>query len=155
MPGFPTRISRTALGPTLQDRKPVVNPEKEVGKAALNLAFWQIAGLNVVSPVAVVLIDANGLVLTHSEVWDPNRTTSGPTVERLDSGWYSIEYATEYNNEQGTPVTISLMAAAAFPQTDSTALFGTALVTAANACTVKVWNAAGAPADCKVLVVLY
>ena len=118
MAGFPTRASRNAFGPQRANRRPVVNPLHEVGQEHYNLAFAQIAGMNVVSPIAWALIAANGTLLAHAEAWDPNKLTAGPTVTRTADGRYTIAYATSYPDQDGQSVTLGFYGASVSPQTN-------------------------------------
>jgi len=154
MSGFPTRISRTALGPKLQDRKPVVHPNKEVGKAALNLAFAQLAGCNVVSPLAWVMFESDGTVQAHAEAWDPNKSTVGPTVTKTGPGVYEIEYETTYPDDDGVDVAISLSGALAMPQT-AALRHAVAEANGPNLVTVRTYNSGGAAGDTDCLCIIW
>ena len=60
MSGFPARIQRSDLGPSFVDAYPVENPETDIGARAFNAAFHQVAGMNLVSPRAIVVAEYSG-----------------------------------------------------------------------------------------------
>ena len=103
--GFPTRVSRNAIGPTFAERYGVSDPTKEVGKDFFNLASWQLAGAGLMVPLVWALMhwDGAAMVLDGSaEAWDPNGAYL-PTLARTSAGIYVVTYAATYPDETGTP----------------------------------------------------
>lgn len=150
MSGFPTRISRTALGPTKANAKTgVIHPAKYIGATETELAYWQVAGLSVSAPRAWALVTwdgASAVSLTASgEAWDPN-SASAPTVARSSAGVYTVTYAATYPDETATEVSTNLLAAAVSPR-GTTARIPTWEIASARIVTVYLFDAAGSAAD--------
>lgn len=57
--GWPLRTVRADFGPKMKDERPLVDPNQELNAEQVNLAWWQLAGLGVVSPQAVFFYDPN------------------------------------------------------------------------------------------------
>lgn len=158
MAGFPSRISRSAISPKLVNRRPIVNPTKEVGQDSYNLAFWQIAGMNGVSPIAVAIIGSTGTVLAHAEAWDPDRLTAGPVCTKGATGLYTIAYDTAYPDQDGNDVTLGFFGADVSPQTNSSpAMIGNGIVNPAapNEVLARIATHADVATDCGFLVWIY
>jgi hypothetical protein len=112
--GFPTRVTRDALGPKLEDAYPVEHPTQEVGARTFNADFWQVAGMNLIVPRAVLIASWNGSAfdLHHqAEAWNPNGQQGRPTLARVGAGDYTYEFASTYADEDGTQQTLTLVAA--------------------------------------------
>lgn len=158
MAGFPSRISRDALGPQRVNRRPVVNPNSEIGQEHFNLAFYQLAGLNMSSPIAWASIAAAGTVLAHAEAWDPNKETSGPVVTKTATGRYTIAYEASYPDQDGQDVAVGFFGAMVTPQTNgSPALIGNGTVNPAspNEILVRIANYADTAVDYSFMVFIY
>lgn len=158
MAGFPTRSSRTAFGPKRANRRPVVNPLHEIGQEHYNLAFAQIAGMNMVTPIAWALMAANGAILAHAEAWDPDRKTAGPTSTRTGAGTYKLTYATSYPDQDGQDVTIGFYGANVSPQTSgSPSLIGNGAANPAspNEVLVRIATHADVATDYSFMVWIY
>lgn len=152
--GWPTRISRSALGPRpLKNRYPVRDHERELGAELVGLAWWQLAGLNVVGERAWALVrGADGQLLDSGEVWDPDALVV-PTTSRTSTGIYVVEYAATYPDDQGNAITLDLRAAEAAPQTATPNTVATCNVSSSRIVTVRVTLAnTGALVDADVLV---
>ncbi len=101
--GWPTRISRSALGPQFQERTKVSDPSKEVGQAFFNLSCWQLAGAGLMVPKAWALFHWTGAAIVldaSAEAWDPESGVV-PTVTRTSAGIYVVTYAATYPDENG------------------------------------------------------
>lgn len=122
MAGFPHRIARSSLGPTLKDKYPVVNPEHDVGEAALNLLFWQSAGMNVSAARAMLQVDVDesagtAETLYQGFAWDPNGTLPKLQWTRSAAGVYTFSLPqSQYEDERGNDVTVTLVGGMAVPQ---------------------------------------
>ncbi len=150
MAGFPSRISRRSLGPTLKNRYPVRDNEREIGMDTFNAAWWQIAGMNVASDIAWALLDASGVWVAGAEAWDPDGTTA-PTPAHPSTGTYTLTYAATYPDETGTEIPLTLYAAVPAPQTSADRK-ATATV-AGNVVTIYVRNGVtDALVDCAIYV---
>lgn len=122
MAGFPSRISRSSFGPTLEDQWPIVNPKHDVGEAALNLAFWQTAGMNLTAfrGLIYVVVDEDAETATTSYqgfAWDPNKTMANLVWTRSAAGVYTFNLPeSQYEDERGNLITVTLVGGAVFPQ---------------------------------------
>jgi hypothetical protein len=116
---FPIRPSRSAFGPKPKNRRPVRDPSKDLDANIADLAFWQLAGLGVVGPVAWALCTVTGTAIaltSHAEAWNPDATLAGPTPVRVSAGVYTVTYATQYPDKDGTLQTLNINAGIAAPQ---------------------------------------
>lgn len=115
MAGFPARITRSALGPTLVNAYPVENPEQDVGAETLNPAFWQLAGLNRVSGKALLAAVWDGVsaftITAQEEAWNPNGTQARPVLARTSAGVYTYTFASSYLDESGASIAPGLSGA--------------------------------------------
>jgi len=110
--GFPTKPSRLAFGPLgLTDRYPVRDPTKEIGFGTFKLAWWQVAGLGIVSKVAKVQLLISGAGAESlgfsAEAWDAEAGIL-PTLAKQATGHWRITYAATYPDETGAAITTSL-----------------------------------------------
>ena len=149
--GFPSRISRTALGAVMVDRRPIKDPTRELGARWVNLVSWQVAGAGVVVPTAKVLVDSTGALLWAAESWDADGNYA-PTCSRVSTGVYQVVYAVEYPDDEGTLITTNLRAAKVTSQ--STSIRHPAQLVAGDARTVDITirDSAGAVIDCPFLL---
>lgn len=107
MPGFPLRFLRSALGPELIDSAPVENPETDIGARQFNLAFWQMAGANLIVPRATVVArwDGSAFVIAHqAEAWNTEGAQAHPLLERQEEGSYTYTFAANYLDENGAAI---------------------------------------------------
>lgn len=125
MSGFPTRLTRQILGPTLRDTYPVENPEIGIPASAFNTLFHQVAGLNLVSFArAIVVAEWNGSdfdIPYQEEAWNTRGLQSRPTLARTGTGNYTYTFASTYKNELDVDVTTALVASRASLRTQVTA----------------------------------
>jgi len=101
---FPIRPTRDSLGPTLENKRPVTNPKKEIPDTTFNAAFWTLTGGAQVMPLATVQCTVAASVLSmvgHAEAWNPNAVIAGPTPVRVSPGIYTFTYAAQYADELG------------------------------------------------------
>lgn len=120
MPGFPNRIARSSLGPTLKDKWPVVNPEYDIGEASLNLLFWQTAGMNAVSARGLMSVTVSGTTAEtqyQGFAWDPDGNMPKVTWTRSAAGVYTFSLPqAQYADEKGNLVTVELVGGHPIPQ---------------------------------------
>jgi hypothetical protein len=119
MSGFPIRPSRTAFGPEPKNRRPIVDPARTLDASVASLERWQVAGLGATSPLAFALCTVTGTAIaltTHGEAWNPNLALDGPTPVRVSAGVYTLTYAAQYPDKDGTLQTINIIAGVAAPQ---------------------------------------
>lgn len=147
--GFPTRSTRSAFGPRLEDRFPVVDPTKEIPASAFNLAFWQLAGLSLVTPRAIVVAKGTPSGVERSasqEAWNPDGGIV-PQLTRESAGVYTVTYPATAKDEQGNSVSIALLGVAyVTPQTQSKAR-GWGRMLAPNVAEIRIADDSGAPLD--------
>jgi hypothetical protein len=111
--GFPTRILRSALGPKFLDTAPVENPETDIGARQFNLAFHQVAGLNLVAPRVSLVAHYTGgqFVIQHQqEAWNTEGAQARPVLARSAAGVYTYTFASSYLDEDGVSVATVLRA---------------------------------------------
>lgn len=92
MPGYPNKITRAALGPTYVNSTKIGNPAEEIDAAVFNLMAWQMAGLNLVAPRAVIIGQAeNGQPILYKQwlSWDPNGALANTQFTRTGTGVYT------------------------------------------------------------------
>ena len=120
MPGYPDLPTRDSFGPTRESVRPVQNPERELGAAEMNLAFWQVAGAGRTLPQAVFIYDPNatpGNELSYQALaFDPKQLlpSINPTVN--GTGDFTWTFDTTYLNEQGVARPFTPKAAMAMVQ---------------------------------------
>jgi len=158
--GFPSRIPRSSLGPTYQQKYPVNDSTKELSAQIANLFMWQLAGCNLTVPMAWAEIEVDaGDVSTlgqSAEAWD----TVGaivPVLTHPGVGRFTLTYATSYPDDSGNPIAIGLRGAT--PCVQSPVFYhAQAKALAANVITVYVYDAANAaddPTSSRILVPIW
>ena len=124
MSGFPTKPTRTSFGPTYVNRYPVREPNKEIGDTIANQLFWQVAGLGVVSPIAIAQIVFDGAgagtLGFSAEAWDSDGG-SVPTLVDVGTGIFRLEYSATVNDETGAAIALAFHSAKAYGLSTSTA----------------------------------
>jgi hypothetical protein len=131
----------------------VKNPERQLGAEVGQLMFWQLAGIGIVAPRAMAVLDTAADVTAHGASWDPDRELVAPTTVKNGTGDYTITWPATAPDENGTAVAIVLVAADASPQTDSAKLFANAKIQAnGRSARVKIWTDGGVATDCDVLI---
>lgn len=157
MSGFPVRPNRTAFGGDYVDERPVEDTEKEISASIFNLSFWQLAGLGRVIPKAVLVCSvAGGVVTTDYQllVFDPNGSLSTLTWTYNGVGDYSLAFASQYPDENGTNQNLSLVGALAGVM-DSTPVISSVDLTSGYEADVYFLDDAGAAADPAGFVVVF
>lgn len=117
MPGFPIRTTRTAYGPAFRNAKRIRNPEFEMSAEAANLELHQVAGMNLLSPMAAVEVSWDGAAMViHSrdEAWNPDGLDEAlydldaTPASRTGAGIYVVNYKAQYPDEVGSLQTINI-----------------------------------------------
>jgi hypothetical protein len=111
MGGFPTRPNRVAFGPDYEDERAVQDTKREIGAGIFNLSFWQLAGIGRVIPKAVLFCAVAGSACTTTMQllsFDPNGMLGLLTWTYDGVGEYSIAFASQYPDELGNNVNLSL-----------------------------------------------
>lgn len=114
MSGFPTRFSRTQLGPKFRDNYPVENPETDIGAQQFNAAFWQVAGINLIVPrVSLIAVwGGSSFTINHqAEAWNPDNAQAHPVLARTSAGVYTYTFASTYTDEDGVAISLALLSA--------------------------------------------
>jgi len=115
MPGFPNRISRASLGPSLVDTWPVTDETKAIPSKSFNLAWWQLAGSGLTAARGLLQVVMNGTqpeTVFQALAWDPDGTLPNLLWVRDSAGVYSYSFPqTDYPDESGSPVTLALLGA--------------------------------------------
>ena len=111
--GFPLRIHRTTLGPTLENERPVTNPKRQPDAGVFNTAFWQLAGAGLCVPRAVVgmqiIAGPDIEVVGQLLAWDPNQSLALLDADRNGLGDYQLDFAATYPNENGASTALDLV----------------------------------------------
>ena len=113
--GFPTRFVRSFLGPLFRDINPPENSETDIGARTFNTAFWQLAGMNLVSPRASLVAAYNAgtgqFAISHQhEAWNAENAQPHPTLTRQSAGRYRYTFAASYQDEADTAIATALSA---------------------------------------------
>lgn len=151
--GFPTRISRAALGPKRRDRGGVAGPDDiSVNAWVFELEHWQLAGVNQTSAMVSALFTAGATPTfgSSSEAWDPNAESDAPTLSRVGAGHFRLTFPTTAADENGTEVAIVLDRARAEPQTGSD--YRCTATASGNVVDVYLRNSAGTLVDDAILI---
>lgn len=115
MPQFPERLTRSELGPTYVNNRPVENPETDVGEEVINPLMDQVAGMNLIVPRAVLVAAWNSGssqfdVFDQAEAWNPNLDQAHPALTRVATGRYEYLFAASYLNSKAVTIATSLPA---------------------------------------------
>ena len=153
MPGFPNRIRRASLGPTLQDVWPVTDERKAIAARSFNLAWWQLAGAALTAAQGLLSIKLTGTspgTVFQAFAFDPDGALPLLAWTRSAAGVYSYSFPqSQYADEQGNLVTLVLNGGIATPQTlvSGNALRGSHELTGARAGTVRFETVGGTLTD--------
>lgn len=150
MSGFPRRANRAAFGPTYEEARPVTDPTKEVGKATFNLLFWQVAGISLVVPRAVLTGTVSGGVVTtvtQGLAWDPNGGISKISFTYEAAGRYSFAFSQNYNDQNGNSRSLDLIGGKAAAMNTDSLFHAVVKLTSAYGGEVRIFNSAGTLAD--------
>ncbi len=157
MSGFPLRPDRASFGEVLVNAAPVRDPSRQLDAAIFNLLTWQVAGLGLLAPRALVLFTAQASppLIARAEAWNPRGETGGqlvpPTLTRNGTGDYLVTWPSPVPDENGASQTLAFSYAHAFtintdPSVVKHAQAAPVLATP-RAVRVCVFNAANALAD--------
>src|SRR5574341_299291 len=111
--GYPVLPTRNAFGPTLKDSGKITDPERQIPATAFNLAWHQLSGVGLVSPIALLVVDGfatGATTLVQRLAWDPNGAIALLGWVRTGAGIYTCQFAGTYNDEQGNVIATNLMA---------------------------------------------
>jgi hypothetical protein len=102
---------------------------------------------------AWVVVASDGSWIADGAVWNPTGDVSlKPTTAQTATGIYTVEWATQYVDEEGTNRAITLYGGVACPQSTTANLVAVANIVNTT-CTVKITTAnTGAAADAKFLL---
>lgn len=121
MSGLPLRPSRQDYGPDPVNTRPVRDPSRELdGETIGKLMLHQLAGLGAVTARAWlttrIIAGPDVELASRAEGWNPNDVQTSPytppTVVRAGPGEYTVDYQSEYPDQDGTlqPLVVSGMA---------------------------------------------
>ena len=153
MPGFPNRIRRATLGPTLVDVWPTTDESKAIPARTFNLAWWQMAGMGLTAALGLLGVKMNGTTpqtVFQALAFDPDGGLPLLVWTRSGAGVYSYSFPqASYPDEQGNLVTLVLTGGIATPQTaiSGNVPNGSHELTGARAGTVRTRNASGTLVD--------
>lgn len=91
MPGYPNKITRNSLGPTFINANKIGSPQEEADANIFNLMCWQLAGLNLCAPRALIIGQADNasiLLISQYLSWDPNGLLGPTALSRSGTGAY-------------------------------------------------------------------
>ena len=101
--GYPVRSSRAAIAPVFENARKITNPRHDLDADDFNHILFQIAGMNVLNPLAWVAISWSGAVVevdARAEAWNPDGNTGSPfdldLPTRSGAGIYQIDYNAQY-----------------------------------------------------------
>lgn len=166
--GFPNIPSRTAFGPTFENKHPIANPARQIDAATMNLLAWQVAGASRTVPRAMAYLHgtsgASGPVLGyHAESWNTYGTgmATGATgtppalsATRVSTGNYRLTYRQSVPDEAGATGIFGPKFAIAFPQGATGVLSPTTSVTGPHVI-VRLRNAFGSGVDAGALALVW
>lgn len=109
MSGFPIRSSRSDFGPKPVNTRPVRDPERDLDASIGHLLFHQVAGASAAGCRAwlatQIVAGPDVAIAARGESWNPNDIQTSPytppVVTRSSLGVYTVDYLTEYPDENG------------------------------------------------------
>jgi hypothetical protein len=113
MGGFPNRPDLASFGPDVVNTGIVRDPTRELAAATFNLMRFQVAGLGVVSMLAMLRFTATDppVQLARAEVWNPKGLTSDPygdpQIDRVSVGFYVVSYPSPVVDQSGASAALS------------------------------------------------
>lgn len=129
MSGSPLRPDRDSFGPTFRNSTAVRDPTRQASADSYNLLCWQVAGMGLLAPRAMVIFRAQvgPVLLGRVETWNPKRLSTGayadPSLVRASAGNYTVEYPSPIPDELAVDQTIAFTYALGFcVNADPTAL---------------------------------
>lgn len=123
--GFPIRTGRAGYGPVLRDERKLANPEQELNAQQLNMTFWQLGGLGLVAPLALLVFDPVaplhvrlGLFAWHQLVLVDTPASGLPswlTVAVPSTGTMTFTFTATVPGRDGLPQALTLRGGTARP----------------------------------------
>ena len=120
MSGAPARPSRSAFGGTLINSGAVRDPTRQLDAAAWNLMVWQVTGLGLIAPRAMLSFTAaaSPVLLSRAEAWNTDRLTTGafadPAFTVNGTGDFTIAWPTPQVDKDGVSAALAFSFAQAF-----------------------------------------
>jgi hypothetical protein len=104
--GFPIKPVRSDFGPEPVNRTPVRSAEKDLdAETTGRLLFHQLAGVGQVSPLAILIIEADGDLSYRWECWNRERSSTGsyapPEIDVSTPGEVVITYPATVPDRKG------------------------------------------------------
>jgi hypothetical protein len=121
MSGFPTRPDRNAFGATMVNSGAVRDPSRHLDASVWNLMAWQVAGLGLLAPRAMLYFNAAAFsaIVARAEAWNPKREGSGayadPEITVNGAGNYTVAWPSSIPDELGNALSLAFSFAQAFP----------------------------------------
>lgn len=121
MSGFPARPDRNAFGPTMVNQGAVRDPERHLDASAWNLMAWQVAGIGLLAPRAMIYftLAVSPILKGRAEAWNPLRLTTGsyadPVFTVNGTGDISVAWPSSVPDENGAAQSLAFFYALAFP----------------------------------------
>ncbi len=121
MSGFPNRPARPAFGPERENERAVQNPERELDAKDMNLDFWQVSGMGLVTPRVTLLVGVTGAAIVSPHgyqgvAWDPKQLLPELPVTYVGVGDYQLILQPTYPDQLGNAVATALKGGKATPQ---------------------------------------
>jgi hypothetical protein len=162
MAGFPNRIVRSSLGPTVIDTWPVKDERKAIPARTQNLQFWQVAGSQMCVPRACIGATVSGSVVTtdyQTLAWDTEGALALLTWGYASAGNFTFSFPNAtYPDEVGNDVPLIIPFGVAHARAlDSGSKFapGQVVMTGPRAGTVRLWESDGSPYDVDFFMLLW
>ena len=124
MSGFPKRATTiNAFGPELENAGPIRSPKRHLSATILNLMRFQLAGMGLVVPRAVLQVSMTGIgstpvIVTAQQflTWDSAGVVPLVTWVRNSAGKYTWTFsAGHYPDENGNSVSLDWIGGTALP----------------------------------------
>lgn len=123
--GFPIRTGRAGFGPTMRDERRLANPQQELNAQQLNLTWWQLGAMGLVTPLAVLVFDPVaplrvrlGLFAWHQSVLVDTLAANLPSwlaVAVPSLGTMTFTFTATVPGRDGQPQTLTLRSGIARP----------------------------------------
>jgi hypothetical protein len=160
MGGFPTRPTRTALGPLdLDSSRPSNNPQRELAAKQAKLVMWQLAGLGFASPMYWAEVSLDGSVYTVGRSGcaprPDSQITVKPTVSRTSAGVLAILWPASVLDEEGNTITTDLVGGLAIPQGLVRCSHAQEVNADGRTLDIRFWSSADNPTDFPFFVVVW
>ena len=143
--------SPSTFGPDLVNFGAIEDPSTQLDAESWNRAKTQLAMISQTAPIAVASVGISSptaSLLSHGAVWGDSAGVA-PLVDYEDVGVYSIQWADEYPDQQGTPETkaVNIREVQVSLETLGVARLATYEISLAYRVKIYVFDAAGAPAN--------